>query len=101
MGDIGDHPPPDFITPLECYVASEASSITHEVFSVGGGSYARAFVGLTKGWNVGGKRPPTIEEVEANVDNIRDTDGFWISDEAVGEIKSLADRLADSGSEPP
>ena len=44
---------PTTVTPLACYLVSEACELTHEVFSVGGGRFARIFVGLAPGWFAG------------------------------------------------
>ena len=36
---------PNFVTPLVAYLVSEECELTHEIFDVGGGRYARIFVG--------------------------------------------------------
>src|SRR5262249_13586721 len=53
---LGDHAAlvePDLVTPLVTYLCSEACEYTHEIFSAGGGRYARIFVGLAPGWFAG------------------------------------------------
>src|SRR5207244_5879038 len=51
LGPLADAFTPELVSPLVAYLVSEECSLTHEVFSVGGGRIARAFIGLTAGWN--------------------------------------------------
>jgi hypothetical protein len=50
--------------------ATERCSLTHEIFSAGGGHFARFVVGATRGWITG--EPPSIEQVEERIAEIRD-----------------------------
>ena len=49
FGDLAGLFPPDFVSQLVLYLASERCGVSGEIFSVGGGQIARIFVGLTEG----------------------------------------------------
>ena len=50
LGPMADLLAPECVTPLVTYLVSEQCDLTHEIFSVGGGRYARMFVAVTPGW---------------------------------------------------
>ncbi|MGE4653362.1 MAG: SDR family oxidoreductase, partial [Myxococcota bacterium] len=50
LGGLADALDPNFVTPLVSYLCSEKCELTHEIFDVGGGRYARIFVGMSEGW---------------------------------------------------
>ena len=59
----------DNITPLVVYLASEQCEITHEIFSAGGGRFARMGISTDVGYfNATAK----AEDIFANIDDIRD-----------------------------
>lgn len=59
----------DNITPLVVYLASEQCEITHEIFSAGGGRFARIGISTDVGYfNANAK----AEDIFANIDEIRD-----------------------------
>ncbi len=59
LGPAAETLDPECVTPLVTYLASEQCELTHEIFSVGGGRFARVFVGLAPGWTAGrGAKPP-------------------------------------------
>ena len=86
---------PEQVTPLVCFLASEACDLTHEVFSVGGGRFARVFTGLCEGWFAGKGSKPTIEDVQANLGAIMDTDGYTIPASIADEMKILFELFKD------
>ncbi|MAE95692.1 MAG: short-chain dehydrogenase [Deltaproteobacteria bacterium] len=90
FGPIADKLDPECVTPLSCFLVSEACQLSHEVFSVGGGRFARIFVGLAPGWSAGLDAKPSIEEVAAHMDQIRDTEGFIVPGSIADEMKALA-----------
>jgi NAD(P)-dependent dehydrogenase (short-subunit alcohol dehydrogenase family) len=75
-GDLMQNVPldltPDLVMPLACYLVSEACPLTHEIFSVGGGRFARIFIGECEGWYAGKGARPTLEDVRDHMDQIRD-----------------------------
>ena len=78
----------EYVTPLVLYLASERCKSTHAMWSATGGRYARAFVGMTRGWLGPSDRPATPEEIAANLARIEDRAGFT-------EPHSVAEELAD------
>jgi NAD(P)-dependent dehydrogenase (short-subunit alcohol dehydrogenase family) len=95
LGGLGDVLAPEYVSPLVAYLAAPACTITHEIFSVGGGRVARVFIGAAPGW-IGphGDQRPTPEDVAANIDTIRATDGFTtplsVGEETMLVMTSLA-----------
>ena len=75
-----------------CYLASEANENTHDIYSVGGGRFARIFVGLCPGWMAegGAGTVVTAEDVQANLDQIRDPEGYIIPTSIADEMGLVA-----------
>jgi NAD(P)-dependent dehydrogenase (short-subunit alcohol dehydrogenase family) len=84
---------PNFVTPLVAYLVSESCQLTHEIFDVGGGRYARIFIGLGKGWTARKGQIPSPEEIAANLPAIRNTEGATIPDSIAGEMQAIAESL--------
>ena len=89
LGPLADALDPECVTPLVTYLVSEACQETHSIWSVGGGRYARMFVGLTRGWFAGKDAKATPEQVRDHVGEIRNTDGYIIPDSIADELKLL------------
>jgi NAD(P)-dependent dehydrogenase (short-subunit alcohol dehydrogenase family) len=94
LGPLGDKLQPEQIAGLVAYLVSEECTLTHEIFSVGGGRVARVFVGLAKGWVKGAGETPSIEEIRDNMTQIMDTEGFTIPTSAQDELMALGPILA-------
>jgi NAD(P)-dependent dehydrogenase (short-subunit alcohol dehydrogenase family) len=92
LGGLADGLAPDCVTPLVTYLASEANERTHEVYSVGGGRFARIFVGLTQGWTADGGAGTVVaaEDVQANMDAIRNEDGYIVPSSIADEMGLIA-----------
>jgi NAD(P)-dependent dehydrogenase (short-subunit alcohol dehydrogenase family) len=60
---------PELVVPMALYLVSESCRLTHEIFSAGGGRFARVVVGVTRGWASGDA--PTLEDVHDHLDEIR------------------------------
>jgi NAD(P)-dependent dehydrogenase (short-subunit alcohol dehydrogenase family) len=84
---------PECVTPLVVYLVSEQCDLTHQIFSVGGGRFARMFVGLTPGWFAGKGAKPAPEEVRDHMDQIRDPQGYIIPDSITDEMKIMLQQL--------
>jgi len=80
---------PDCVTPIVTYLVSERCAVTHEIFSAGGGRFARMFVGLTPGWVKGAGAKATAEEVEDHLDQIRNPEGYIIPSSIADEMKVM------------
>ena len=65
----------EFVTPLVAYLVSEQCELTHEIFDVGGGRYARIFIGMSEGWVAPKGSIPTPDDLFDNIDRIRDQVG--------------------------
>jgi NAD(P)-dependent dehydrogenase (short-subunit alcohol dehydrogenase family) len=94
-GPLADALRPEYVSPLVAYLASEYSTISHEIFSVGGGRIARVFLGLTSGWMAGKGSGLTPEDVADNIDQIRDTESFVIPASIADETTALMAAITD------
>lgn len=84
---------PDCVTPIVTYLCSEACDITHEVYSVGGGRFARVFIGLTPGWTKGPAAVASAEEVRDHIEEIRNPEGYVIPGGIADEMKVIMEAL--------
>jgi NAD(P)-dependent dehydrogenase (short-subunit alcohol dehydrogenase family) len=89
LGPLADALEPGLVSPLVAYLVSPSCTVSHEIFSVGGGKIARVFLGLTPGWFAGKGNEFTPEDVAANLEQIRDTTGFSIPGSLTDETMSL------------
>ena len=67
---------PSSVAPLVVALCHESSKITGETFMSGFNWYTRCFVGQARGWAAPQDHKVTAEEIVANWDQIRDTEGF-------------------------
>ncbi len=93
LGPLADSLDPEQVAPLVAYLVSEECPLTHELFSVGGGRYARIFTGLAPGWFAGKDRVPSVEEVRDRMTEITSTDGFIIPTGIGDEMRLLLEQL--------
>jgi NAD(P)-dependent dehydrogenase (short-subunit alcohol dehydrogenase family) len=89
LGPLAEHLHPETVTPLVMYLCSEDSEITHEIYSVGGGRFARIFVGLCPGWIAGKGKVVSAEEVAANIDQIRSPESHTIPAGIADEMRAI------------
>jgi NAD(P)-dependent dehydrogenase (short-subunit alcohol dehydrogenase family) len=61
---------PDEVVPMALFLVSEDCGLSGEVFSAGGGRFARVVVGVTRGWVAADDRP-SVEDVRDHLDDIR------------------------------
>ena len=94
LGPMAEALQPELVSPLVTYLVSQECELTHEIFSVGGGRIARVFLGLTPGWFAGKDVAFTAEDVAANIDQIRDTDGFVVPGSVMEETMAVMQQLA-------
>ncbi len=93
LGPLAEALDPNQVTPLVAYLVSEACQETHQIFSVGGGRYARIFIGLCQGWMAGKGTVPSVEDIRDHIDQIRNTDGHIVPDSINDEMKLLFEAL--------
>jgi NAD(P)-dependent dehydrogenase (short-subunit alcohol dehydrogenase family) len=70
--DIGNSMNPEFNMPLAVYLASAACTSTKGIYSQCLGRSARAFVGITAGWQAQRQSAPAVEEIAAHWPEIGD-----------------------------
>ena len=89
LGPLADSLDPSHVSPLVTYLCSRQCEVTHEIFAVGGGRYARMFVGVAPGWAVGKGNTATADDIAENLASIRSIDGFVIGDSGEAELGFL------------
>jgi len=89
LGPMADMVLAEQVTPLVVYLASEACELSHEVFSVGGGRFARIFIGVNEGWFAGTGAVPSVEDVASNLETIRDVTEYTIPENNNEEMAIL------------
>jgi NAD(P)-dependent dehydrogenase (short-subunit alcohol dehydrogenase family) len=97
MGPLAEHIDPEQVTPMVVYLCSEANPYTHEIFSAGGGRYARFFVGVNDGWFAGSEEAPSVEDLAENLDEIRAVSSPSIFGSSGEEIALLARLISERG----
>ena len=88
LGDLVSSLDPESVTPMVVYLASEACDFSAEVFSVGGGRFARVFVAEAPGWT--GAPHPSVEDVRDQIGPIRDPAGYFIPKGIGEELEVIA-----------
>ncbi|MCH2170641.1 SDR family NAD(P)-dependent oxidoreductase [Myxococcota bacterium] len=84
---------PRQVTGLVCYLASEACDVTHEIFMVGWGRVARAFIGLGPSWFHEGEGFASVENVRDAMGEILSTEGFIIPKNTMEEVGPVMAKL--------
>ncbi len=83
------------VTSLVVYLASRDCEQTHEIWTVGGGRYARVFVGVNEGWFAGKGESPSAESVRDHLEAIREIGSYTIPADSDEELMLLRMRLAE------
>jgi NAD(P)-dependent dehydrogenase (short-subunit alcohol dehydrogenase family) len=94
LGDFLQYVRPELVTPLVTFLASEACTFTHEMFSAAGGRYARVFIGLAPGWFGGQDHVPTAEDVLDNLAQIENQEGYIVPTASSDELAQLVGLLS-------
>src|SRR5690606_36010769 len=94
LGPMAEHFDPALVAPMVVYLASEACEATHEIYSAGGGRYARFFVGLTPGWYSGEGEVPTVDQIAGRLESIRSEEGYSVLGSATEELQQLGGLIA-------
>ena len=82
---------PEKVTPAVIYLSHESCAVSGEVYSVGGGTISRFFVGLTDGYVNAGL---TAEDMRDHLDEIRDETGYKVLRNNAQELQKLFSKLA-------
>jgi NAD(P)-dependent dehydrogenase (short-subunit alcohol dehydrogenase family) len=94
LGPLAEMVDPHQVMPMVVYLCSEANQFSHEIFTAGGGRFGRIFIGTNEGWFAGSKMVPTVEEVAANLDTIRDVGEYVIPKSSNDELMIIARLLS-------
>ena len=92
LGDLDELLDPAQVAAMAVYLASPQCSQTHEIFSAGGGRFARYVVGLNEGWFTP-NGPASADDVLEHIDQIRDLDTLQVFTSGSDEL-ALLHRLA-------
>ena len=90
LGPLAPLLEPETVTPLVVYLSSEGCEVNHEIFSVGGGRYARIFVGLAPGWVADRGATVSAEDIAHHLGAIRDPQGYVIPENITDELRILS-----------
>lgn len=90
LGPFAEMFDPNQVTPMVVYLSSEANELTHQIFSVGGGRYARIFIGTNEGWFAGAGVVPEVETLAENMEKVRDIAEYQIPMNNNDELMMLA-----------
>jgi NAD(P)-dependent dehydrogenase (short-subunit alcohol dehydrogenase family) len=95
LGAFAELVEPAQVSPLVVYLCSEENPHTHEIFSAGGGRYARFFVGVNRGWFAGARVIPSAEEVREHIDEVRDISSYQVFASSTEEIQLMGSLIAE------
>ncbi len=95
LGEMADRFDPASVAPAVAYFCSEECEYTGDIWSVGGGSVSRIFIGLSDGYfqHPDSEGPLTIEDIAGNLDMIRSEDGYIVPFSSQDEFAKLGPRL--------
>lgn len=92
LGELDELLDPAQVAAMAVYLASPQCTQTHEIFSAGGGRFARYVVGVNDGW-ITPNGPATADDVLEHIDQIRDLDTLQVLDAGTDEM-ALLHRMA-------
>jgi NAD(P)-dependent dehydrogenase (short-subunit alcohol dehydrogenase family) len=92
LGDLDELLDPAQVAAMAVYLASPQCTQTHEIFSAGGGRFARYVVGLNEGWFTP-NGPASADDVLEHIDQIRDLDTLQVFESGSDEL-ALLHRMA-------
>jgi NAD(P)-dependent dehydrogenase (short-subunit alcohol dehydrogenase family) len=90
LGPIAEKLAPECVTGLVTYLVSEGCQSTHAIYTVGGGRYARFFLGMNEGWVKPGGGAASAEEIAEHIEQIRDPAKFTIPAGVGDELRVTA-----------
>jgi NAD(P)-dependent dehydrogenase (short-subunit alcohol dehydrogenase family) len=93
LGPMAELVAPETVTPLVTFLGSESCDLNHQIFSCGGGRFARIFVAVAPGWTAPKGAYPTAEDVSAHMEQIRNEQGYVVPDSIGDELKLIMEAL--------
>lgn len=88
LGEMDALLDPSQVAAMAVYLASPQCEQTHEIFSAGGGRFARYVVGVNDGWFTP-NGPASADDVLEHIDEIRDLDTMQVLDAGTDEMAVL------------
>ena len=88
LGPLSEQLDPRHVAPLVAFLCSRQCDCTSEVFSAGGGRFARVFLGLTRGWYSGGD-VCTVEQLADHMGAIMASEGFTVPRTGMDELEIM------------
>lgn len=99
LGELDALLDPAQVAAMAVYLASPQCSQTHEIYSAGGGRFARYVVGVNDGWFTP-DGPASPDDVLVNIDTIRDLETLQVLDNGVAELEVLQRLAREAGALP-
>lgn len=96
LGELADLLDPAQVAAMAVYLASPQCTQTHEIYSAGGGRFARYAIGLNRGW-FRTEDVATADDVLQNIDAIRDLDSLQVFGDGMGELQILQEMAREAG----
>lgn len=96
LGELADLLDPSQVAAMAVYLASPQCTQTHEIYSAGGGRFARYAIGLNRGW-FRTDDVATADDVLQNIDAIRDLDTLQVFGDGMGELQILQEMAREAG----
>lgn len=91
---------PGFTAGLVSYLASDACTVSHAVYSALGGRIGRIFIGVSDGWQGGLASAPTAEQIADQFDRINDISaGFAVPANTLDEFRLVAAQMQKAGTD--
>lgn len=88
LGELEELLDPAEVAAMAVYLASPQCSQTHEIYSAGGGRFARYVVAVNEGWFTK-DGPADADEILQNIDTIRDIDTLHVFNNGPEELELL------------
>ncbi|HVF76477.1 MAG TPA: SDR family NAD(P)-dependent oxidoreductase [Acidimicrobiales bacterium] len=93
LGPMADALDPELVMPISLYLVSRNCDVTHEIYSAGGGQYARSFIAQTPGWFAGKGTHPSVEDIRDHIEEIRNEAGYIVPSDISAESMALLAKL--------
>lgn len=90
---VGNTVTPPFVTPMVVYLASEACTSTHAIYSATMGRYARVFIAVSDGWVGSRETPPRAEDIAAHFGEITSRSNLCVPENLMDEFAEIVKRV--------
>jgi hypothetical protein len=87
---------PEYVSPMVAYLCSEQCQRTGDIWSAGGGTFARIEYREAEGLRIDG-RAPTVEDVMENIDKIADVSANRVFRTSGEEVQAVVTGAVTSG----